>query len=294
MKILNLIIKDGISNSDISCVISHFPDGQQQVKINSGAMFQAYPEPVLIKARLNDFRDIELIACSAASLRNLGVKEIHLHSPYFLGSRSDRNFEHGSNNYLKQVICPMINALNFESVTVLDPHSDCLEMGLNNFKRIDNYEFVKWALMDINSNPDAQEKTIFISPDGGALKKIYKVADYVNFKGDVITCSKYRDNDGNLTRVNVPLNEDMRYYENKAFVIIDDICDGGATFINIAKEIKQNLPVESKIFLIVTHGIFSKGLLELNEYFEKVYTTNSYKDMPQFEESLVKQLNVFN
>ena len=146
MKILNLTNNE---TSDIKFEVSKFPDGQQQVKIdfsnhithinvkdNYYNNYYAIPFPVIIKARLNNFKDLELIICATKSLKELGVKEIHLYTPYFLGSRSDRKFEEGSNNYLKDVICPIINSLNFESVTILDPHSDVLEACLNNFKKV--------------------------------------------------------------------------------------------------------------------------------------------------------------
>ncbi len=272
------------SKSEIKFTISKFPDGQQQVKIESIGKLFALPI-VFVISRLNNFKDLELIFCAVASLRNIGVKEIHLVAPYILGARSDRKFEEGSNNYLKDVMCPLINSLRFDSVEVLDPHSDCLEMGINNFNKVENHKFVKWALLQINNKNDAHEKTIFISPDGGALKKIYKVADYVNFKGDILTCSKERGTDGKLTNTIVPF-----FDLTKAVVIIDDICDGGATFINIAKEIKDR-NFTGKIYLIVTHGIFSKGFGELQQYFDAVYTTNSFQDIEA--EPFVKQLNIF-
>ncbi len=61
------------------------------------------------------------------------------------------------------------------------------------------------------------------------------------------------------------------------YVIVDDICDGGATFIEIAKKIKAADPF-ARIYLIVTHGIFSKHTRELAEYFENIYTTNSIRN----------------
>ncbi len=272
------------SKSEIKFTISKFPDGQQQVKIESIGKLFALPI-VFVISRLNNFKDLELIFCAVASLRNIGVKEIHLVAPYILGARSDRKFEEGSNNYLKDVMCPLINSLRFDSVEVLDPHSDCLEMGINNFNKVENNKFVKWALLQINNKNDAHEKTIFISPDGGALKKIYKVADYVNFKGDILTCSKERGTDGKLTNTIVPF-----FDLTKDVVIIDDICDGGATFINIAKEIKDR-NFTGKIYLIVTHGIFSKGFGELQQYFDAIYTTNSYQNIEA--EPFIKQLNIF-
>ena len=139
---------------------------------------------------------------------------------------------------------------------------------------------------------DVNDSFILVSPDAGASKKIYKLAEQIGYKGDVITCSKDRDIDGKLTMVNVPIAFDAFTSKKADFIIIDDICDGGATFINIAKNLKNR--VKGKIYLIVTHGIFSKSFGELSQYFDNIYCTNSYKDIkgeasPQY----VKQLNVF-
>jgi ribose-phosphate pyrophosphokinase len=73
------------------------------------------------------------------------------------------------------------------------------------------------------------------------------------------------------------------------YVIVDDICDGGRTFTEIAKAIKAVRPT-AKIYLIVTHGIFSAGFDELNVQFEKIFSTNSYGD---FDNPKLLQFNVF-
>ena len=311
MKILNLTNNE---TSDIKFEISNFPDGQQQVKIlpfthilyNTGnKIFKSKaPEFIIsgnisiqIKSRLNNFQDLELIICAVKSLQKLGIKKIHLLTPYFLGSRSDRKFEEGSNNYLKDVICPIVNSLKFESVTVLDPHSDVLEACLNNFKKFDNFMLFSW-FKDLQIKNPSLKNSILISPDAGANKKIFKVAEQIGYTGDVITCSKSRDENGKLSRVNVPLRLGL---DKQDLIIIDDICDGGATFINIAKEIKSKSWLTGKIYLIVTHGIFSKGFKELNQYFDGIYCTNSYSNLGSNMMSLrndnqlhkVKQLNVF-
>lgn len=294
MKVLNLVNKE---ISDVKFEVSKFPDGQQQVKLIGPFMFFIPGDPIQIKARLNNFLDLELIVCAVASLRGIGVKEIHLYVPYFEGSRSDRKFEEGSNNYLKDVICPIVNSLKLDSVTVLDPHSDCLEMGLNNFKKQSNLDLVKWWLgLPPNGCVDLAKITL-ISPDAGASKKIYKIAEQIGAKS-IITCSKDRDTLGKISSTYIPLNDS---HVDKDFVIIDDICDGGATFINIAKAIRGiEALINSKIYFIVTHGIFSKGLDELSKYFDGIYCTNSYKNIDfklifgeEVESGLIKQLNVF-
>ncbi len=56
-------------------------------------------------------------------------------------------------------------------------------------------------------------------------------------------------------------------------VVVDDICDGGATFIALAQVIKVAQP-DTTIDLYVTHGIFSKGVDELLKYYGTIYTSN--------------------
>jgi len=311
MKILNLV---DLEKSEIKYEISRFPDGQQQVKILGETSVSYKPvishgtflKGVQIKARLNNFKDLELIICATKSLRELGVKQIHLYTPFFLGSRSDRKFEEGSNNYLKDIICPIINSLNFESITVLDPHSNVLEACLNNFKKVDNLKLVDFFIKDYTKlsrfsdyfNKEDLNKFIIISPDAGANKKIFKIAEQISYKGDIITCTKSRDENGKLSHIKVPYDESLGT-TNKDLIIIDDICDGGATFINIVKAIQESEMFYGKIYLIVTHGIFSKGFNELSKYFDGVYCTNSYQsiivdlDKDKWISNNVKQLNVF-
>lgn len=283
MKTLNLT---NPADSEIKFEISKFPDGQQQLKIINTDNWARYAKEYtnfVIKTRINNFMDVELLICAVASLRELGAQNIELFCPYFLGSRSDRKFEQGSNNYLKTVICPIINAIGFGGVKVLDPHSDVLEACLNSFKADSNYNLVHWALQDINK--DKEPNYILMSPDAGALKKIYKVAESIKYEGEIITCAKSRGIDGKIIKTEVP-----HFDITKDVILIDDICDGGRTFIEIAKIIKlrheqyererdEKQNERGKLYLVVTHGIFSKGFDELHNYFDCIYCTNSYKNL---------------
>lgn len=304
MKTLNLVDLD---KSDIKYKISRFPDGQQNIVIESNKRntFSHIDVKSLIqiKSRLNNWLDLELIVCAVASLRELGVEEIHLYTPYIMGARSDRKFEEGGNNYLRDVICPIINSLNFKTVTCIDPHSDVLEACIKGFIKKCNKSLVEWVLDSqfayyAKPNEVNDSNFILIAPDGGSLKKIYKLAEQIGYKGDIITCSKDRDSDGKLTKTVVPVSFN---YVGKDFIIIDDIADGAQTFINIAKELKREFEgsaTKNRIFLVVSHGIFSKGFEELSKYFDGIYCTNSYKNTefgPPLEKNgfCVKQLNVY-
>lgn len=268
--------------SQIKYKISQFPDGQQTVDLIDWNDLIVYEDAVKISSRLNSFKDLELIICATAAIRNIKPnREIALYVPYFMGARSDRKFVDGGVNYLKQVICPIINSLNFVTVITLDPHSDVLEACLNNYEKTDNHLLVKHALTKIDNKKDAQERICLVSPDAGAYKKIFDVAKKFQIQ-NVVTANKVRDmRTGNILKTEIPdlpgsVGDDLQY------VIIDDICDGGRTFNELAKAIREQR-ADAKIYLVVTHGIFSAGFAELNKHFEHIYTTNSHRDIADNE-----------
>ena len=294
MKTLNLT---DLEKSDIKYKINNYPDGQSNITIESlsCSLHEGSAQIPLkdlyggveIKSRLNNFKDLELVICATKSLRGLGVREIHLYTPYFLGSRSDRKFEEGGNNYLKDVICPIINSLEFSSVTVLDSHSYVLEACLNNFRNENNSKLMNFAIDDLfKTNIDFNyDDLVLVAPDAGASHKILKSAESIGFKGDIITCSKERDENGKLTKCVVPeFNRDIKHV-----IIVDDLTDYGSTFVNIVKYLLEK-EYNCNYYLVVSHSIQSEGLLNALKYFKNIYTTNSYKEH-NIEQ--VKQLNIF-
>lgn len=285
---LNLV---NLENSDIKYKISRFPDGQQSITLDMVDADLPNKITVSITSRLNSFKDLEIIISANQALREFSyVENVKLNVPYFLGARSDRKFEAGTSNYLKTVICPIINAQNFSRVTVLDPHSDVLEACLNNYHKHNNHRLVKDALTKIDNKDGAQSRICLVSPDAGAYKKIFDVAK--EFKIDnIITASKVRDiKTGKILRTDIPT---LDQHNDIKYVIIDDICDGGRTFIELAKAIKGSRPT-AKVYLIVTHGIFSAGFKELSQYFEGIYTTNSYRDVADNEYEEKTNTTAFN
>jgi len=286
--------------SEIKFEISKFPDGQQSLNITKPQYItntSAATDIFQIRSRLNSFADLELILCATQALRNKGVKNIELYVPYFLGGRSDRLFVEGGVNYLKQIITPIINSQGYSNVSVLDPHSDVLEALISNFSKINNFRLVKFALEKIDNKDGAQSKIALVSPDAGAFKKIYDVATHFGIE-KIITATKVRDmKTGNILYTDVP---GIDQHNKIKYVIVDDICDGGRTFIEIAKTI-HNVRPTAEIYLVVTHGIFSAGYDELNKYFSGIFTTNSIKDIDsviadsygKINPTGIRQLNVF-
>ncbi|MGN7811381.1 ribose-phosphate diphosphokinase [Flavobacterium sp. 22076] len=229
---------------------------------------------VTITHRLNSFNDLGLLCVTVDALRRMDVKIIELFIPYFPAARQDRVMIPGEPLSVK-VYADIINAMQLNKVFVFDAHSEVTPALLNNSTVIPNYAFIKEVLNKIGQNVK------LISPDGGALKKIYKVSEFLGGV-EVVECSKSRDvKTGKLSGFKV-YEDDLQGMD---CLIVDDICDGGGTFVGLAEELKKKNA--GKLYLAVSHGIFNKGF-DVLDCFDKIFTTNSFKDFDDQRVEVVK------
>ncbi|GFD92079.1 ribose-phosphate pyrophosphokinase [Alteromonas sp. KUL156] len=238
-----------------------FSGGEPHIKIISEL---ENVSEVTITHRIQSFNDIGTLLLATNALKNMGITKLNVVLPYFPAARQDRLMVSGEPLSVK-VYADIINAQNFKSVTVFDPHSEVTPALLNNCKVIDNHKFIELVTQQLS------EDLTLISPDGGALKKIYKVAAYLQ-NYEVVECSKSRNvKTGQLTGFKV-YTDDL---QGKDCLIVDDICDGGGTFLGLAKELKAKNA--GNLYLAISHGIFSKDFDELEKHFTKIFTTDSFK-----------------
>lgn len=248
-----------------------FSGGEPHIKINPD--FDVNQE-ITITQRLNSFNDLGLLCLTVDALRRMDVKVINLFIPYFPAARQDRVMIKGEPLSVK-VYADIINAMQLQKVFVFDAHSEVTPALVNNCEVIPNHTFIQTVIKKIGN--DAK----LISPDGGALKKIYKVSEFLGGV-DVVECSKSRDvKTGRLSGFKV-YEDDL---QGVNCLIVDDICDGGGTFVGLAEELKNKNA--GKLYLAVSHGIFNKGF-EVLDCFEKIFTTNSFKDFEGENVEVVK------
>ncbi len=105
--------------------------------------------------------------------------------------------------------------------------------------------------------------SLVVAPDKGAIKRASDFA--IEFDCEVTSMSKTRTTSCITQSVDEP--EVMVKATN--IIIVDDICDGGATFLAAAMEIRK-YNKQANLYLIVSHGIFSAGTERLLEMFEDV------------------------
>lgn len=245
-----------------------FSGGEPHIKIKPDFDVS---ETVTITHRINSFNDFGLFLLAVDALKRMEVKLINVFIPYFPGARQDRVMIAGEPLSVK-VYADILNSLKLNRITVFDAHSEVTPALLDNCEVISNHAFIADVLKKIGN------KVKLISPDGGALKKIYKVSEFL--RGiDVVECSKSRDvKTGKLSGFKV-YDDNLQGMD---CLIVDDICDGGGTFIGLAEELKNKNA--GKLYLAVSHGIFNKGF-EAMSAFERIFTTDSFRE---FEEEMVE------
>ncbi|MEO5893576.1 MAG: ribose-phosphate diphosphokinase [Ferruginibacter sp.] len=267
MNNLNLIYPE---RSGIKFKTMVFPDGQPHIKIDVESTDGLNrEEPLKVISRISNSNDLVMLLLVKNTLDYLEFQQIELQVAYLMTARMDRVMLDGEPFSLK-VIAAILNQANFKKVMIFDPHSEVSTALLDRSYSITNHLFVKDCLDDYFTKNEAASYCL-VSPDGGALKKIHKLAQQLNITG-VVECMKERDlKTGQLTNFKV-FGENL---QGKTCFIIDDICDGGGTFIGLAVELKKL--GAKKIILVISHGIFSRGF-ELKNV-DEIYTTNSYQEL---------------
>ena len=232
---------------------------------------------VIITQRVNSFNDFGLLLLAIDAVKRFNVTNIEVFIPYFPAARQDRLMINGEPLSIK-VYTEILNHSRVNNVHVYDAHSEVTPALLNNCINYENHSFIQKIVEDFPKD------LVLISPDGGALKKIYKVAKYLK-KYEVVEASKSRDvKTGKLSCFQVYADD----LHGKDCLIIDDICDGGGTFLGLAQELKNKNA--GNLYLAISHGVFNKGFESLSEFYSKIFVTDSFREINN--EDLVKQISI--
>ncbi len=253
--------------SDVKYTQFTFPDGQPHICFDANMAVEFSGQPIAILTRLASAQDILLALFAKNALEYLGFAEVHLRVTYLMAARMDRVMNEGEPFSLK-VIGQLINSAGFRSVKIFDPHSDVSVAVIDRAQPIENVAFAAAVVADLVAQGVERDAIILISPDAGALKKVYKAA--ASLQLPVVECLKVRDvKTGKLSGFKVLADR----LDGRVCVILDDICDGGGTFSGIGQLLHQK--GADQVVLAVSHGIFSRGYYI--PWVDEVYATNSYR-----------------
>lgn len=238
-----------------------FPGGEVNIQLPA-----VIKPPFKVHAWLQSSDDIMSLLLVQDALKrhhDQGIK--HLVMPYLPYARQDRVCNVGealSRQVFIDVVMPYVNPA---TIKVYHPHSDGLPHA---WEVVPLYALFKDTLLTKNS--------VLVIPDKGAIEDVTAVALYNNL--EFIQGTKTREvTTGKLSGFDC----DFRGVDckDKDLWILDDICDGGGTFLGLLEILKTKNP--RTVNLYTTHGIYSKGLDVLCSNFDRVVSTNTYMhDLP--------------
>ena len=204
-------------------------------------------------------------------------KKRSIYIPFLPGARQDRIME-GEYADKLMTLTSVLHAIHdrqFNCLYTLDvhnPEAEALKYWATGYSRMSfvnrDMGYIQRIIKPLYEGQQSYEWDAIIAPDKGATDRAVLAAEALGVK-KVIQVTKVRDPEtGKL------LSFDVGDVPQGNYLIVDDICDGGGTFIGIAEEIQRKSPV-TNLHLFVTHGIFSQGVTQLGTKFNNIYTTNS-------------------
>lgn len=245
---------------DLKYTIFTFPDGQPHFKLEPHARdFHV----VTIETAICSPRALLEVLMANDVLRRHGFSEINLDIRYLMGARMDRAID-SDQPFTLELVGRIINSAGFTRVRILDVHSDVATRLIRNSLNVLPIK----TLDTVMARKFWGHETSIVTPDKGAINRVNAIVSSFWCGGRRVQCFKKRDiATGALTGFEIENPNDVL----RNCLIIDDICDGGGTFVGLAKELKEY--GAKKVYLFVTHGIFSKGLPL--EGIDKIFTTDS-------------------
>jgi ribose-phosphate pyrophosphokinase len=258
---------------NITIPIKHIPfsDGSSTIKLEIPENFKPsayYAISVDQTTKADDYL-WEIAIVNDAVDRTWGwdtFKRSILMLPYLPHARADRVFEQGNPLPLDIFFHAISNM--FDDVHLVDPHSDFYKTYEDSFDFSVKYQHQ--CFIDVVGNK-IKSGDIPISPDKAALNKIYKLQQALDMRiiaTRVLEAGKKRDTEtGRVIETTLPEGVDLT---DQVCWIVDDIADGGGTFLPLAAKLKE---VGAKqVNLYVTHGIFAKGLSSFQGLVDNIYT----------------------
>ena len=252
-----------------------FPGGEVGVNINTGSLDWSKHQAkevriVTLVARVQSSDDlVALLSAKDALSRVYTLAEIELILPYIPYARQDRVCVPGE-ALGARVFADIINGAGFTRVTSLDPHSPTVAALITGCNFLGQAQVFKSVKQDWH-------KWTIVAPDMGASKKCEDFAREVGAKG-VLYFDKVRDLEtGKIKQIKL-LGEKPTF---ERLFVLDDICDGGRTFLGMVPRLYGN-----HVELAVSHGIFSAGTEILTDVFDHVYTTDSWNPYLESSEKL--------
>lgn len=255
---LNLINPE---DSDIKYTIFSFPDGEKQISIDSEIDRK---QEIKVICRVTNADELFILMQVNDILSRHGVKW-YLYITYLMSMRMDRVMDF-NRPFSLSIVSNILKNFSCYDMEVLEPHSERVIDLANSYSRI----FIN------NVSSEYFRDVTVVYPDKGSAER------YQGYfcKGTVIFKKKRNLETGKIESFEI----EKEWIISKNFVFVDDLCDGGGTFLGELEVLKEKYP-DGVFTLIVCHAVNEQGLRKVLDKFDKVVISNSYKDWDKVIES---------
>lgn len=262
------ILTDNKDNPTIPYSKFHFPGGELQVRVPDLSSLTSADTVTLHWTYESDAELVELALLEdAIRMSKLGF--IFLEMPYLPYARQDRVCSKGE-SFALDVFAHLINSMKFDLVVCADPHNEDKFTQLFRNATYTGQAVCCDAVISERMTNGWLNVDYILFPDEGAKKKMQQYADILHdFAIGTAIGTKVRNPDtGALTGFDINKQD----FRGANVLIVDDICDGGGTFLGLGAVAKARNC--GKLSLFTTHGIYSKGMGALESLFDGgVYCT---------------------
>lgn len=252
MKTINLIKPE---KSEVEFRINRFPDGEVQFELLHVLQRK---EEYEVECRITNAEEL-FILLQVGDILDRQAVAWDLHIRYLMGMRMDRvmAFE---KPFTLRVVAKQISQMGYDRCHIDNPHNVTkTRLEIRECHWISDYphDFMRYD-------------TTLVYPDHGALTR----------SGGDITEDVYFEKTRNPATGRIESfdlkNEDKIVYPDH-FLLFDDLCDAGGTFLGELKILKEKFP-NATFDIRVTHIVNEVGLDALCQNFDMVYATESYRD----------------
>ena len=249
--------------------VINFPDGEVHLQLDP----LNRKEGVIVKCRITNATELFLLMQLSDILKRQCIEVCILEIYYLMGMRCDRLFDI-DRPFTLSIVADVVNSFRAETIYVYESHSSrCLRMI---HKCFDTH-----LIWYIKSKLFAENKELLlVAPDKGSVNRY---AD----RHFAVICDKVRNEaTGELLGVQLTSKDEV---SERDLLVIDDLCDGGGTFVGLAPKLRELRP--KSLSLAVTHAIQKQGIEKVAAVYDKVYITDTYKDWTK--ENLPANVTVF-
>lgn len=235
--------------------ITRFPDGTSQVWKLPAVDLEA--EAAHVFWHFESEAEVMHLAQLALLLLHRGPRARYLTIGFLPYGRQDKLIANDATFGL-WAFAPILNGMHWKKVIICDPHSATATELIAGSSAVYYTGQAIDCLRAISGD-------LFCFPDTGALAKYGPL-----FEGHPsVAAEKVR----NQSTGRVETGKILGDVRGKRVLIVDDICDGGATFIGLAAKLRESGAADVALF--VSHGLFTRGVKALTDAgISRVFTPN--------------------